>query len=645
MKKPNKSKTPKHKQKKESKLTISPSRRKLYFFITILLPLMFFVILEFSLRIFNYGDYPKLFVPTPDENSKYLGINLNIGTRYFYWSHFNPSPRKDLFLKEKPANGYRIFVLGGSTTAGFPYGNNITFPRILNRRLSDTFPGKRIEVINTAMTAINSYTILDFVDEILEQKPDAILIYAGHNEYYGALGVGSNESFGNNQTIVRIYLKLQKFKTFLLLRDVIRWLYNLFGSNSDELMNDPTGTEMSRIVKDQSIPFGGSLYESGKEQFQNNLKSILQTFKDAGVPVIISELVSNIRDQNPFISNEKDSVLSAKRFYSEAQLLERIGKYEQAKDDYYKAKDLDELRFRAPEEFNDIIHRLANEFSIPVVLMKLYFESASPNGLIGNSLMNEHLHPKINGYFLMADAFFNMMRKENFISSNWQEKNIKPIEYYRYNWGYTSLDSVSASLTINHLKDGWPFKPEGPNLFFSTYIPKTKEESIALNILKTGSSTLELGHIELSHFYEANKNYEKAFLENKALIYTVPNLDLFYESALNILLTTQQYQRALLLMEDALKFNESGFVYKWLGQLHLALGETQEGIIALGKAKNMVPNDTQALYNLVRAYYNTSQFNKGDAALALLKKTNVNPSVINELLSLKKSISEQKINK
>jgi len=28
-----------------------------------------------------------------------------------------------------------------------------------------------------------------------------------------------------------------------------------------------------------------------------------------------------------------------------------------------------------------------------------------------------------------------------------------------------------------------------------------------------------------------------------------------------------------------------------------------------------------------------------------LKKTNVNPSVINELLSLKKSISEQKINK
>ena len=28
------------------------------------------------------------------------------------------------------------------------------------------------------------------------QEPDAVLIYAGHNEYYGALGVGSTESLG-----------------------------------------------------------------------------------------------------------------------------------------------------------------------------------------------------------------------------------------------------------------------------------------------------------------------------------------------------------------------------------------------------------------------------------------------------------------
>ena len=135
-------KTPKVISKKRP--PISPSRRRLYILIMLLLPFLFFAVLELSLQIFNYGDYPKLFVSIPDENSPYYGINVSIGKRYFYWSSFSPTPRKDLFLKEKPKNCYRIFVLGGSTTAGFPYGNNLTFARILNRRLADAFPDRCI---------------------------------------------------------------------------------------------------------------------------------------------------------------------------------------------------------------------------------------------------------------------------------------------------------------------------------------------------------------------------------------------------------------------------------------------------------------------------------------------------------------------
>jgi hypothetical protein len=71
------------------------------------------------------------------------------------------------------------------------------------------------------MAAINSFALLDFIDEVLEQKPDAILIYAGHNEYYGALGAASTVSLGKSTSLVRLYLWLQRFKVFLLLRDSI----------------------------------------------------------------------------------------------------------------------------------------------------------------------------------------------------------------------------------------------------------------------------------------------------------------------------------------------------------------------------------------------------------------------------------------
>ena len=630
------------KKNSQSPKATSPARKKLYFLITILIPILFFVILELGLRIFNYGEYPKLFVSTPDENSEYFGINLKIGERYFYWSSFTPTPRKDLFLKVKPKDCYRIFVLGGSTTAGFPYGNNLTFPRILFRRLADTFPNRQIEVVNAAMTAINSYTILDFMDEILEQKPDAILIYAGHNEFYGALGVGSVESLSNSPGLVRIYLKLQQFKTFMLIRDAIRQIYKLFGSSSNNTSGDDLmETEMSRIVKEQTIPYKSDLYESGKEQFRSNLNLILEKSKEAGIPVLLSELVSNIHDQVPFISLDKDSVLSAASLFDKARKFEKNGEFLQAKKAYYTAKDLDALRFRAPEDFNLIIHNLAKKFSIPVVPMKTYFESVSPNGLIGNNLMNEHLHPNIDGYFLMADAFYNTMRKEKFISSKWDERFIKPSIYYQSHWGFTNLDSTYASLVIRQLKGGWPFKKEGPNTALYDFKPKNKVDSLALSIVKTGRKTLEMGHIELAQYYQNKKDYEKAFQENKALIYTVPRLDLFYEPVLEILLNAHQYDMALSLMEDALKYNKSGFVYKWAGQLQLANGKVNDGISKLETARKLLPGDPLLLYNLARAYYNTSQLEKGNAILLQLKKTSINPAAIKELESLKNQLDDK----
>ena len=626
----------------KSPTSTSPAKRRLFQVITLLVPVFSLVILEVCLRLFHYGGNTELFVSTPDEASQYYGINLDVGKRYFYLSSFNPSPRKDLFLKAKPKNGYRIFVLGESTTAGFPYGNNLTFTRILNRRLSDTFPDRRVEVVNTAMTAVNSYTLLDFMDEIIGQEPDALLIYTGHNEYYGALGVASMESLGKIGWVVRTYLRLQRFKTFVLLRDAIGLIRKSIGgaSKADEL-EDPMQTEMSRIVKDQSIPFGGSLYESGKNQFRSNLRSILQKSKEAGIPVLISELVSNLRDQSPFTSLATDSLPPAKEVFERGRILEKEGKFDQARKAYYQAKDLDALRFRAPEEFNDVVHSLAAEFAVPVVPMKSYFESASPHGLIGNNLMHEHLHPTIDGYFLMADAFYHMMQQRNFISTNWQSHSIKPSSYYRNHWGFTTLDSVYAALTIIHLKGGWPFKTGGPNVSLYQYVPVTKEDSVALNILKTGTSTLEIGHMELGEYYEKRGEHERAFREYEALIYTVPNLDLFYEPALNILLATKQYTRALLLFEDALKFNGSGFVHKWDGQIRLALGDTRGGIRVLERARTLLPDDVQLLYNLARAYYSSSQFRNGDAVLARLKRVAPDATMIAELEAFRRSIGSR----
>ncbi|HPG39557.1 MAG TPA: SGNH/GDSL hydrolase family protein [bacterium] len=610
---------------------LSAAKKRAFTIFMLLVPILFFALLETGLQVFHYGIDTRLFISIPDATSRFYGINTEVGKRYFYRENFNPSPRKDLFLKEKPANGYRIFVLGGSTTAGFPYGNNITFPRILGKRLADTFPDRHIEVVNTALTAINSYTLLDFMDEILAQKPDALLIYAGHNEFYGALGVASMESLGRIRPVVKLFLKLKNYKTFVLIRNLTGRIYmSLHGVSTTARMQDPMKTVMSRMVGNKSIPLDSPLYKAGKKQFQANLGEILAKARAAGVPVLISELVSNISDQLPFTSTASDTLPPAETVFTRAQKLEQERQYDKARAAYYRAKDLDALRFRATEEFNDIIRNTAAAFGASVVPMQAVFTEASPNGLIGNTLIHEHLHPNIAGYFLMADAFFQVMRRENFIAQEWPATNIKPASFYRANWGYTALDSIYAALSVVQLKGSWPFTSGGPNVALAQYTPAGKQDSIALRIMQTGESTLELGHLEMANWYKQQGETDKALAEYKALVYIVPYLDLFYEPYLELLLNSGQYERAEAMLTEALRYNDSGFIYKWLGQIQLALNSTGEGITNLEKARLTLPTDEQLLYNLCRAYYKSMKMEKGDAIRTQLYKI-APASVLEEL--------------
>lgn len=608
------------KVKKKPVKPIDPKRERVFRLIALALPVIFFLLLEIVLRTFNYGGNLALFISAPKDYSNYYMCNPAVGRRYFFMQKTIPDPPNDLLLKVKPENGYRIFVMGESTTAGYPYANNVMFPRILQRRLADVFPDKPIEVVNTAMTAINSYTLLDFMDEILDQKPDAIIIYAGHNEFYGALGAASSESLGKVQPFVKIYLKLQRFKTFLLIRHGIgkfkNWLDRLFSKGT---VDDPSSTLMERMVGEQTIPYGSRIYELGKRQFEHNLRDIIKKATNAGVKVMVSEVVSNIRDMKPFVSVAADTLPDAESVYRRAQQLEKEEKMQLARTEYYRAKDLDALRFRATEDFNDIIHRLASEFNAPVVPMKAYFEKASPHGLIGNNLMLEHLHPNIDGYFLMADAFFDAMQQHGFIATKWDANRIRPTEHYRKNWGFTELDAVYANLRIRILKGNWPFQSKSlPNRALIDYRPATKAESLAVNIWLDKSTNLERAHVALAEHFEKRRQFEKAFEEYRSLTFITPFNVSPYLRAAQMLIKLQDFGRALPYLQMSLKLEDTAYANKWVGTIYLNDGRVKDALPFLEKAAKMTPDDPQLIYNLSGAYALDKQYNLAKSTLKKL---------------------------
>ncbi|HLA57257.1 MAG TPA: hypothetical protein VK622_00775, partial [Puia sp.] len=186
------------------------SRKKRIIFktVAILLPFLVLFLLEISLRVFHYGNDLELFIEARN-HPDYLVLNPAASKRYFINESFAPTGNSELFKKDKDDSTLRIFVLGESTTIGYPFFHNGSFHRWLQYRLMRSFPDRQFEIINLSLTAVNSYTVLGFAKELVRYKPDAVLIYTGHNEFYGTLGVGSSSRIGNSTHINRLMLFLR----------------------------------------------------------------------------------------------------------------------------------------------------------------------------------------------------------------------------------------------------------------------------------------------------------------------------------------------------------------------------------------------------------------------------------------------------
>lgn len=531
--------------------------RVLYFRIIVaLLPLLVLLLLEASLRLADYGGNLALFVPTSRDfaDQPYWVINPRVAERYFPKGYYVPEPTSDGFLQEKPARSYRVFVLGESTTAGWPYPNNVMFTRRLQRQLEAALPDKQIEVVNLGIAAINSYTLLDFIDEVLEQRPDALLIYAGHNEFYGAFGAASTVSLGQSTSLVRLYLWLQRSRLFLLLRDAVNrattWVRP---AHPQPGHGSRPPTLMGQVIGQEHIPLDSEIYARGKNQFRENLSALLRTIKSAGIPLIVSELVSNVRDQPPFFANRGGAPSPADQAFRSARDLETHGQFEAALAEYYKAKDLDGLRFRAPEEFNAIIHELAGNLGIPVVPMKSYFEAASPHGLIGENLMLEHLHPTARGYQLMGQAFFDAMHKHRLLGDTKDIKAVSTGDFERF----TELDVAIGKMRILQLTDHWPFKAETEsNNAVHRYVPETKAEELAKDFFLKKLGFAE-AHVRMAEYYASRGRQDASLREFWALINSAPQDVENYLGTAQVLINAGLPQHAWPFVEASLKIRST----------------------------------------------------------------------------------------
>ncbi|WP_162997055.1 GDSL-type esterase/lipase family protein [Mucilaginibacter kameinonensis] len=433
------------------------SRKKLRWFriIALSIPVLILLLAEGLLRLFNYGHDTSLFIRYPDDNN-YWVINKYASEKYFTDTANATKGNIEPFKVVKAKNTFRIFVLGESTTAGYPYLHNGSFHRWLQYRLMHTYPDVNFEVVNVSLTAVNSYTVLDFGKQVVNYQPDAVLIYTGHNEYYGALGIGSTSHIANNRFLVQTLLSLKELRLVQMANNIIG-SFKPVSSKPDQRDN-----LMERMAKQQSISYHSEAYRAGVTQFKDNMTELCRFMQDKKIPVFLSTLVSNEKDLKPFISDTSDT--SANLQYAQASDSYQAGKYRQAKQEFVRAKELDLLRFRAPEAMNDIITGMAKQFgNVHLVNARAVFEQHSPKGILGNETLLEHVHPNLYGYALLSEAFYQSLENAKLIKARADHE--MSLTELLSRMPVTKVDSLYGAYTIMMLKAGWPFNQPIPANF------------------------------------------------------------------------------------------------------------------------------------------------------------------------------------
>jgi len=580
--------------------------------LALLIPLLAFTALESGLRAMHYGGDLSLFVRLPFLNGRYAGVNKHFAARYFVRVKALPTPSNDIFLVAKPARGVRVFVLGESTSNGFPYGYNGTFSRVLGDALQDVLPSDTVEVVNLGVAAVSSYTLYDQIDEILTERPDAVLIYAGHNEYYGALGAASTETAVASPALVRTYLRLQRLKLFLLAREVATALVRRLGSGR-AAARDSSMSLMREMTREELILLDGPVYRRGRTQFRDNLRAILRRFRDAGVPVFVGSLTSNLRDQRPFRSVAMPALPAAGQVFGEARQALARGELGAARRLFADARDLDALRFRAPGEFNEIIRAVARESGAHYVPVDEAFGAASKDGIPGSDLFWEHVHPNQTGYLLMGKVFFEAIKQAGFLGRSADTTRLRSWQAYYDRMELTDFDRRFAWHESQTVTTRWPFvEREDPVVYPLHYRPLGPADSLAFAAVNTKWGWAR-AKFALAGQYRSQGQLQLALAEYRGLIREQPvNSSLLVLAAdVSIRLNDPDHARGLL--ERAYTIEPSGLTCYALGTLELKAKRYDRAILLLEQSLQYRPDNPPVLFDLSRVYILVRDVRRGRA--------------------------------
>jgi tetratricopeptide (TPR) repeat protein len=412
----------------------------LYVLAAVALPCVLLIGAEIILRIFHAGYDPRFFRRVKSQGSVHCIDNPAFARRFFPSTLVRPLDKLRFPLR-KGENNRRIFILGSSAAEGEP-APAFAFSRDLDLMLRGRYGPTRCEVINTAITAINSHVVVPIARECSHLSPDIFVVYLGNNEVIGPFGPGTVLSHFSSLWFVRLRIFLSSTR---LGQSASAVSQSIAKSNGI-----PAGWGGMKMFLQHKVRSDDPKMAGVYRNFRDNLRNICRAARAGGARVVLCTVASNMKDCGPFFSMHRpdlspDALKRWEGYYEQAadsqrqgrveaalalltmaealdsthadmryrmaQCMASLGRYGGARQHFIAARDYDALRFRADSRINRIIREVAREFDDCAVLLDIEdsLAAVSDHGICGEELFLEHVHYNFHGNYLLAASMLPVL--------------------------------------------------------------------------------------------------------------------------------------------------------------------------------------------------------------------------------------------
>ena len=601
----------------------APSRQWLFRIIAfLLLPLLTLAVLEGALRLVGYG-YPTSFF----QKIRLGGHEFLVNNQTFSLRFFPPQlarwPGPIMMEASKPPDTCRIFILGESAARGEPEPP-YSAGRYLEILLRERFPGQKFEVVNVAITAINSHVILPIARELARQKGDLWIIYMGNNEMVGPFGAVT--VFGAQAPplgLVRLSLAIQQTRVGQLLMTLAR-------KARGKAATAASWGGMKMFLGNQvrpDAPRKQVVYQS----FERNLQDILRAGLGSGAKIILNTVAVNLKDCPPFASLTNSSLSSADRatwdkafaegcraqeqgdlreagrWFEQAASLDALvpdlqfrwgeclvalTNFSDARDHLQLACDYDALPFRADSQINGLIRRAGKRWAGPGLDL---FDAAaamatnSPTGVSGQELFYEHVHFNFDGNYHLGLAWAEQVERllpeaiRNRAASGWATQEICD-----HRLGLTDWNRCAVVMTVMERLRHQPFSNQRNN---DRRLASLQAQASALRHRMTAATAAQARDDFLAAIRRAPEDH-----------WLHENFAEFLESIGDAKQATAEWQQVRALLP------RNCFAYYKIGQLLAQQGSPAEAESALLQAVALRPSLTEGWFELGNLYLDTGRF-------------------------------------